>query len=137
MSPGESPIPLSDLQVKLVTSADSVDIANEINDLINKLRIDKPNISYSELTNAVIDSYCPLIANMKTLTSAEKWRRMLKFDAILQQQLTGNTLAPGTLIIAHVPLSPAVYDKLRSQGEKTGQSPAKLMSAILSQAAEK
>jgi hypothetical protein len=125
------------LQVKLVTSANSVDIANEINDLINKLRIEKPNISYGELTNAVIAAYCPLIANMKTLTSSEKWRRMLKFDAILQQQLTDNMLAPGTLIIANVPLPPAVYDKLRSQGAKSGQSPAKLMSAILSQAAEK
>ena len=62
---------------------------------------------------------------------------MLKFDAILQQQLTDNMLAPGNLIIAKVPLPPAVYDKLRSQGEKNDQSPAKLMSTILSQAAEK
>jgi len=45
------------LQVKLVTFANSVDIANEINDLINKLRIEKPNISYGELTNAVIAVY--------------------------------------------------------------------------------
>ena len=40
--PGHGPgaaIPdlLSELQVKLVTSGDSVDVANEINDLINKL----------------------------------------------------------------------------------------------------
>jgi hypothetical protein len=57
LSPGAVPILLPDLQVKLVTFANSVDIANEINDLINKLRIEKPNISYGELTNAVIAVY--------------------------------------------------------------------------------
>ena len=93
--------------------ADSVDLANEINDLINKLQIEKPNISYAELTNVIIAAYCPVVANMASLTASEKWRRMRQFDTVLQQQIAANTLAPGTLIIANVPLPPAVYRELR------------------------
>src|SRR4029077_11438635 len=46
---GAVPNLLTDLQGKLVTSGNSVDLANEINDLINKLQIERPSISYSEL----------------------------------------------------------------------------------------
>ncbi len=110
--PGAVPDLLTGVQLKLVMSGNSVDLANEINDLINKLQIEKPNISYAELTNV-----------------------MHQFDTILQQQLAANTLAPGTLIIANVPLPPAVYRELRSQAAKVDQTPAQLIAAILSRAA--
>ena len=116
-------------------SGNSVDLANEINDLINKLQIEKPNISYAELTNVIVAAYCPVVANMASLTASEKWRRMRQFDTVLQQQLAANTLAPGTLIIANVPLPPAVYRELRSQAARVDKTPAQLMAAILSRAA--
>jgi hypothetical protein len=137
MGPGAVPNLLSDLQVKLVTSSDSVDVANEINDLINKLQIEKPNISYAELTDALIAAYCPVVANMANLTASEKWRRMRQFDTILQRQLAANMMPPGSLVIANVPLAPAVYRELRSQAASVGQTPAQLMTAILSRAAGK
>jgi hypothetical protein len=124
----------TDLQLKLVTSGNSVDLSNEINDVINKLQIEKPNISYTELTNVMVAAYCPVVAN-SNLTASEKWRRIHQFDAILQQQLAANMLPPGTLIVANVPLPPAVYHQLRSQAAKVDQSPAQLMAAILSRAA--
>jgi len=126
---------LSDVQVKLVTSGNSVDVANEIYDLINKLQIEKPNISYAELTDALVAAYCLVVANMANLTTSEKWRRMRQFDTILQRQLAANMMPPGSLIMANVPLPPAVYRALRSQAASTGQTPAQLMTAILSRAA--
>ena len=132
---GAVPNLLADLQVKLMSSANNVDIANEINDVINKLQIEKPNISYTELTNTMIAAYCPVVANMGSLTAAEKWRRIHQFYTILQRQLAANTLPSGTLIIANVPLPPAVYRELRSQAAKVDQSPAQLMAVILSRAA--
>jgi hypothetical protein len=42
---------LSDVQVKLVSSGNSIDLANEIYDLINKLQTESPNTSYNELTD--------------------------------------------------------------------------------------
>jgi hypothetical protein len=132
---GAVPNLLTDLQVKLVTSGNSVDLTNEINDLINKLQIEKPNISYAELTNVMIAAYCPVVTNMASLTASEKSRRIQQFDMILQQQLAANMLPPGTLIVANVPLPPAVYHQLRTQAAKVDQSPAQLMAAILSRAA--
>jgi len=126
---------LTDLQVKLMTSGSTVDLVNEINDLIIKLQIEKPDISYTELTNVITAAYCPAVANTASLTASEKWRRMRQFDTTLQQQLAGNTLTPGTLIIANVPLPPVVYRELRSQAAKVDKSPAQLMAAILSRAA--
>ncbi len=126
---------LSDVQVKLVTSGNSVDVANEIYDLINKLQIEKPNISYAELTDALVAAYCPVVANMANLTASEKWRRMRQFDTILQRQLAANMMPPGSLIMANVLLPPAVYRALRSQAASAGQTPAQLMAAILSRAA--
>ena len=137
MGPGAVPNLLSDLQVKLVTSSDSVDVANEINDLINKLQIEKPNISYAELTDVLVAAYCPAVANMANLTASEKWRRMRQFDTILQQQLAANMMPSASLIIANVPLPPSVYRELRSQAASIGQTPAQLMAAILARAAGK
>src|SRR5664279_3315253 len=51
MGPGAVPNLLAALQVKLVTSGNSVDLANEINDVLNKLQIERPNISYAEQMN--------------------------------------------------------------------------------------
>jgi len=134
VGPGSVPNLLTDLQVKLVPSADSLDLANEINELINKLQILKPSISYAELTNVIIAAVCPIIANMN-LTSSEKWDRMRQFDTILQRQLAVDMLPPGTLIIANIPLPPAVYRELRSQAAKVNQKPGQFMAAILTRAA--
>ena len=51
---------------------------------------------------------------------------------IYRNRLAANTLAPGTPIIANVPLPPAVYRELRSQAASVNKTPAQLMAAILS-----
>jgi len=134
LGPGAIPNLLTDLQIKLVASGDSADLANEINDLINKLQILKPNISYAELTNIIIAAFCPVVANMN-LTASEKWDRMRQFDTILQRQLATDMLPPGALIIANIPLPPAVYRELRNQAAKVGQKPTQFMAVILTRAA--
>jgi len=128
---------LADLQIRLVSSENSVDVTNEINYAISKLQIAKPNISYAELSNVMIASYCHVVASMENLTAAEKWKRIRQFDTILRPQIAAHMVAPGTLIIANVPLQPAVFHELRSQAVLSGQSPAKFMAAILSRAARK
>ena len=62
---------------------------------------------------------------------------MRQFDTLLQQQLAINMRPPGSLIIANVPLPPIVYRELRTQAARAGQTPAQLMTAILSRAAGK
>jgi hypothetical protein len=134
---GTTAIPslFADLQIKLVATGNSVDLANEINDAVNKLQIAQPNISYAELTNVAIAAYCRVVANTEGLTPSEKWARMRQFDTVLQRQLAANMEPAGTLIIANVPLPPPVYRELQSQAAKVGQKPAQFMAAILSRAA--
>jgi len=116
-------------------SQNSADLANEIYDAINRLQIERPNISYTDLTNVLLAAYCPLVANAPQLTAAEKWQRMRQFDALLHQQLAADMMPQGSLIIANVPLPPAVYRELRSQAAAADQTPAQLMAAILARAA--
>ena len=127
---------LTDGQAKLLASGTSIDIANEIDDLISKLQREKPSISYADLTDTLIAAYCPLVADQTSLSAAEKWRRMRAFDTLLQQRLSG-MMPVGSLIIARVPLPPPVYSELRSQAASAGQTPSQLMTAILSRAAAK
>jgi hypothetical protein len=128
---------LSEEQIKLVAAGNNVELANEISYAINKLQIERPNLSYAQLTNVLIAAYCPVVANLKDLTPSEKWDRMRQFDRALQQQLAGNGMPQGSAIIANVPLPPAVYRELRSQAAGVGQTPTQLMTAILSRAAGK
>ena len=138
LAPGAMSNPLADpKRAQLVTTGNSTDLANEIYDLINRLQIERPNISYTELTNALIAAYCPVVANAPQLTEAEKWQRMRQFDAVLRQQLSADTMPAGSLIIANIPLPPAVYRELRSQAAHVNQSPAQFMAAILAKAAGK
>jgi len=122
---------------KLVTSGDNVDVANEIRYLINRLQIERPNASNTDINNFLIAAYCPAVAGAPELSAAEKWRRMREFDALVRQQLAANTMPSGSLMIADVPLPPAVYRQLRSQASALNQTPAQLMGAILTQAAGK
>ena len=83
--------PLADpKRAQLVTTGNSTDLANEIYDLINRLQIERPNISYTELTNVLIAAYCPVVSNAPQLTEAEKWQRMRQFDAVLCQQFSAD-----------------------------------------------
>jgi len=76
-----------------------------------------------------------VVSNAPQLTEAEKWQRMRQFDAVLRQQLSIDTMPAGSLIIANIPLPPAVYRELRSQAADVNQSPAQFMAAILAKAA--
>lgn len=134
MGRGAVPDVLPD-SLKLVSSADIHELTNEIRYVVYRLQIEHPNISYAELTDVLIAAYCPVVANLRSLTASEKWQRMRQFDAILQQQLAANMLPPGSFIVATVPLPPAVYRELRAQAASAGQTGSQLMAAILSRAA--
>jgi hypothetical protein len=119
------------------TTDNRVDLANEINESINRLQIANPNISWSDTQNVLIAAYCRVVARKLGLTAAERWGRMRQFDSVLERQVAANMMPAGTLIIANVPLAPDVYRELKSQSVVSHQTPAQLMAAILSRAAGK
>ncbi|UGX91722.1 hypothetical protein G6321_00039150 [Bradyrhizobium barranii subsp. barranii] len=121
----------------LFVSENRIDLANEINEAINRLQIASPNISWTEVRNVLVAAYCRVVARTGGLTASEKWARMRQFDNVLEQQIAANAMPPGTLIIASVPLPPEVFRELRRQAFVSNQTPAQLMTAILSRAAGK
>jgi hypothetical protein len=119
----------------LFTTENSVDLANEINEQVNRLQIASPGISWSEVQNVLIAAYCRVVARKPGLSAAEKWGRMHQFDSILERQIAANMMPSGTLIIANVPLPPDVYRELKRQAVVSNQTAAQLMAAILTRAA--
>ena len=107
------------------------------NDAINRLQISEPNVSWSDVQNVLIAAYCRVLSRKAGLTAAERWGRMREFVSVVEQQIAANRVAPGTLLIANVPLPPDVFRELRSQAAASGQTASQLMAAILTRAAGK
>jgi hypothetical protein len=122
---------------KLLLGESGADLANEIGDLIEQLRVKQPHISNADLTNGLVAAYCRLVAQAPGLTSAQRWSRMHRFLQVVQQQLATNELPPGSMILVEVPLQPAVYNRLKSQAAAAAETPTQLMASILAQAAGK
>jgi hypothetical protein len=120
-----------------LTSVKPADLANEIDEMIYRMRVERPNISYDEMTDALLGAFCNAIAKSTAVSAKEQWSVMRRFEKVLEARLAANTMPAGTEILATVPLPPAVFNALRSQAASAGQTPAQLMTAILSAAAGK
>jgi len=121
----------------LFVTQNRVDLANEINESINRLQIASRNISWSYVQNVLIAAYCRVVARKPALTATEKWDRMRQFESILERQIAANMMPSGSLIIANVPLPPDVYRELKRQAVVSSQTTSQLMAAILTRAAGK
>ena len=119
----------------LITTASRVDLVNEVNGAINRLQIADPNVSWADVHNTLVAAYCRVVADAPGLTNSEKWRRMRQFDRIVEQQIAADALPEGSLIVANVPLPPAVFRELRSQAAMVHLTTAQFMADILARAA--
>jgi hypothetical protein len=122
---------------RLFATDNRVDLANEINEAINRVQLASPSISWTDLQNVLIAAYCRVVTSRSGLTATEKWGRMRQFESILERQIAANMMPAGTLIIANVPLPPDVYRELKRQAVVSKQTTPELMTAILTRAAGK
>jgi len=132
---GAVPALIGDAQIDRMTTGNDADLAAEIGGLIGRLRAEGPRASDTEIANILIAAYCPVVARKADASPAEKWQLMRQFDRGLMQQLAATAMPPGSLIIANVPLPPAVYRNLSGQAEAQGQTATDFMAAILARAA--
>jgi len=131
---GAVPTLIGDAQIKRMTTGNDADLAAEIGGLIGRLRAEKPQATDTEIANSLIAAYCPVVAQKVGASQAEKWQLLRQFDRVLMQQLAATAMPPGSLIIANVPLPPAVYQNLSGQAEAQGQTARDFMAAILTRA---
>src|SRR3954463_13908347 len=121
---GAVPALIGDAQIRRMTTGNNADLAAEIGGLIGQLRAENPTASEGEIANTLIAAYCPVVAQKADASPTEKWQLMRQFDRVLMQQLGATAMPPGSLIIANVPLPPAVYQNLSGQAEAQGQTAA-------------
>ena len=132
---GAIPALIGDSQIRRMTTGNNTDLATEIGGLIGRLRAENPTASDTEVANILIAAYCPVVAQKADAAPAEKWGLMRQFDRVLMQQLAATAMPQGSLIIANVPLPPAIYENLSGQAKARGQTTADFMAAILTRAA--
>jgi hypothetical protein len=133
---GATPVVITgDSQIERMTTGNEVDLGNEVAGLIAQVKAKNASLSNDAIADALIAAYCPVVARKAGASPPKKWRLMRQFDRVLMQQLAATTLPQGSLIIANVPLPPAVYQALRAQAKAAGQTAAELMAAILTRAA--
>jgi hypothetical protein len=130
---GAVPALIGDTRINRMTTGNNADLSAEIGGLIGRLRAENPRVSETDIANILIAAYCPVVAQ-KVASPAEKWQLMRQFDRVLMQQLAATATPPGSLIIANIPLPPAVYENLSGQAAAQGQTPTDFMAAILTRA---
>jgi hypothetical protein len=90
---------------EILKSEDRVDLATEINDVVDQLQLQQPGLSYAQVVNALVAAYCPIVVELPNLTDAQKHARVTRFSALARQLTPANSLPSGSLVIATVPLS--------------------------------
>ena len=130
---GAVPALISPVQAKILAGG-GYDLGNETNELIMRLRTERPGISFAEITNELMAAYCPIIA-ATSLSPEAKLERLSTFGAHVRERLASETLTPESSILAAVPLTPDVYRALRNKAEQAGKMPSEFMAAILTKAA--
>lgn len=128
---GEVPALVSPVQAKVLIASGGVDIANEISELIVRLRAKNPGISYGELTNELIAAYCPLVSAEPSPSAQEKLNRLQTFTALVRERLSSEIKPAVSAVLAQVLLTPEVYRALRDKADKAGQTPSEFMAAVL------
>jgi hypothetical protein len=123
-----------DSQIQRMTTSNDVDLANEIGGLIRRLKAESPRVSNDAITNILIGAYCQIVAKSASVSPAEKWQLMRRFDRVVMQQIAANTMPPESTVIANIPLAPSVYQNLSNQAKASGQETVDFMAAVLTSA---
>jgi hypothetical protein len=134
---GDVSVPTTAADAEILKSDDPAELTMEIYEIVNRLRVRQPGLSYPQVVNALVSSYCPVVAKLPELTEAQKLARLMRFAALVQQKAPAESFAQGALILATVPLSPDVYRRLSAQAGSVNETATKFMAKILTDAAGK
>jgi hypothetical protein len=102
----------------LLPNVNAMADVNQLNATIGALR--REGMPKSQIVDHLRDAYCPMVAQDKTLTEAEKAVRVRRFAGQITQLVY--SLESGLDIIVNVPLTPDVVDALNTTAGKQGLS---------------
>jgi mono/diheme cytochrome c family protein len=97
---GAAPVPkvlASPSDVEFLASGGDIDMSNKIDGLIKEVRQQQPGISDATLTNLMIASFCPVMANDPALNDSQRRSRLMRFSVALQDQIASEA-QPGDVL---------------------------------------
>jgi hypothetical protein len=126
---------LNAADTEILKSGDPGFLAAAINEIVNRLQLQRPGLSYAETVNALISAYCPIAAALPDLSDAERQARMARFAVLAQRLAPEESLPPGSQVLASVPLPPEVYRTLSAEAAVHNVTLAQFLAKMLTRAA--
>ncbi|HSU04679.1 MAG TPA: c-type cytochrome, partial [Acetobacteraceae bacterium] len=131
---GNAPVPnvlANQSDVQVLASGGDIDMANKIGGLIDQIRQQQPGISNAGLTNIMMASFCPVVANDPALNNTQRSGRLMNFSMMLQDQLAAAAPPANEHVLATVPLAPNVMQQVSRAAAEHHQTPAEWMADTL------
>lgn len=119
--------------VMALASGGEVDMANKVGALIDDIRKHQPGISDAALTDVMMASFCPVVANNRALDNSQRRARLLHFSMTLEDQFVARALPAGSRVLTTVPLAPGVMQQITRAAAEQHQTPAQWMADSLAQ----
>jgi len=136
---GSAPVPgvlASPSDVRDLAAGGDDDMENKIGNLIDEIRQQQPGISDGALSNIMIASFCPVVANDPALTNSQRRARLMNFNMDLQDRLAAAAEPSGVHVLVSVPLQPEVLQQIRQAAAAQHQALTKWMAETLARQAE-
>jgi len=136
---GAAPVPgvLADpADVRDLAAGGDTDMENKIGDLLDEIRQQQPGISDGALSNIMIASFCPVVANDPALNNSQRRARLMDFNTALQDRLAGAAEPSDVRVLVSVPLQPNVLQQLKQAAASQHQALTKWMADTLARQAQ-
>ncbi|HEY5299310.1 MAG TPA: hypothetical protein VIJ55_01420, partial [Acetobacteraceae bacterium] len=108
----------------------------KIGDLLDEIRQQQPGISDGALSNIMIASFCPVVANDPALNNSQRRARLMDFNTALQDRLAGAAEPSDVRVLVSVPLQPNVLQQLKQAAASQHQALTKWMADTLARQAQ-
>ena len=131
---GNAPVPnvlASQSDVAALASGGDFDMTNKVDGLIDRIRQQQPGISDAALTNIMMASFCPVVANDPALNDSQRRSRLMNLSMDIQDYIASAPRPADTRVLATVPLAPDVMQQIGRTAAEHHQTAAEWMAETL------
>ena len=131
---GNAPVPnvlASQSDVAALASGGDFDMTNKVDGLIDRIRQQQPGISDAALTNIMMASFCPVVANDPALNDSQRRSRLMSLSMDVQDYIASAPQPADTHVLATVPLAPDVMQQIGRTAAEHHQTAAEWMAETL------
>ncbi|HEX5326165.1 MAG TPA: c-type cytochrome [Acetobacteraceae bacterium] len=133
---GNAPVPkvlANQSDVAILASGGDIDMDNKIDGLLAELHQQQPGISNAALSNIMMASFCPVVADNPALNNTQRRAQLMRFSVHLQDRIAAaaTQAAVSDHVVAAVPLAADVMQQVTQAAAEHHQTPAQWMAETL------